>query len=174
MKKILLLAILSFFSAISFAQDAATADAILAPVLSQAKIEKKNIIVIFHASWCGWCKKMDASLVDPSIKKYIDDNYVITHLTVQESDDKKALENSGAEDKMQSYRKGNHGLPYFAILSADNKLLTDSYGPNGNLGCPASEEEVQEFIKMISATSKIDKVGLKAIEVRFRKNEVSR
>ena len=174
MKKYILLAFLTFFSAVSFAQDAATADAILTPVLSQAKKEKKNVIVIFHASWCGWCKKMDKSLADSTVKKYFDDNYVITHLTVQESDDKKKLENPGAEDLMQSYRKGMHGLPYFAILSADNKLLTDSYGAKGNVGCPASEEEVKEFIKMISTTSKIDKDGLKAIELRFRKNEVSR
>jgi thioredoxin-related protein len=38
-----------------------SADEILKTTFEQAKLENKNVIIMFHASWCGWCKKMDAS-----------------------------------------------------------------------------------------------------------------
>ncbi len=171
MKKSLLAILLLAFTSTLFAQQAAPAEDILGPALYRAKQEKKNVMVIFHASWCGWCKKMDASLSDPTIKKYIDDYYVITHITVQESDGKKNLENPGGEALLQSYRAGSHGLPFFAIVDGNNKLLADSYGKDGNLGCPATKEEVDDFIKILSKSSSINKEGLKSIEKVFRKND---
>ena len=43
-------------------------------VITQAKAEAakahKNIFIIFHASWCGWCRKMDAAMNDNSIKQF--------------------------------------------------------------------------------------------------------
>ncbi|MBK7374589.1 MAG: hypothetical protein IPJ02_03205 [Chitinophagaceae bacterium] len=52
-------------------------------------------MLIFHASWCGWCHKMDTSLNDISVKRFFDDNFVITHITVLESKGKERLENPG-------------------------------------------------------------------------------
>ena len=34
-----------------------SADEILKTTFEQAKLENKNVIIMFHASWCGWCKK---------------------------------------------------------------------------------------------------------------------
>src|SRR5438067_10568683 len=73
-----------------------SADDILKPVYTLAAKENKKVLLIFHASWCGWCRKMDSSLHDPSIQSMIDKNYEIAHLTVYESPNKKDLENPGA------------------------------------------------------------------------------
>ena len=38
------------------------ADAILKSACQEAAKENKNVFIMFHASWCGWCRKMEASL----------------------------------------------------------------------------------------------------------------
>ena len=90
MKKILL----SFFLfllgvSITAQQKAIPAKEILAAAYKQAIAENKNVLLIFHASWCGWCHKMDSSINDPSCKKFFTDHYIITHLVVHEFEEKK-------------------------------------------------------------------------------------
>src|ERR1700744_3106185 len=103
-----------------------SSDAVLNKAYAQAAKEHKNVIVIFHASWCGWCKKMEASLNDPAIKKSFDDNYVITWLTVLETPEMKKAENPGAMDFMTKYHGDKAGLPFFLIMNPQGKLLADS------------------------------------------------
>src|ERR1700730_10298358 len=70
-----------------------SADNILKEAYQQAAKENKNVFIIFHASWCGWCHKMDSSMNDEKLKPFFDKNYIVVHLTVDESRDKKELEN---------------------------------------------------------------------------------
>ncbi|MGK6342766.1 thioredoxin family protein [Chryseobacterium sp. DT-3] len=35
------------------------ADIELNKALTEAKAQKKNVLLVFHASWCGWCKLME-------------------------------------------------------------------------------------------------------------------
>jgi thioredoxin-related protein len=70
---------------------------ILEKAYKQAVKEKKSVFVIFHASWCGWCKKMEASINDPSCSAYFQRSYVFVHLTVLERGDLKKTENPDAE-----------------------------------------------------------------------------
>src|SRR6185369_6891149 len=69
---------------------------IMREAMQTAVKENKNIFIIFHASWCGWCHKMDSSIADKNCRDYFSKNYVIRHLVVDESRDKKGLENPGA------------------------------------------------------------------------------
>lgn len=170
MKNVIGLLFIFLLSQTSFGQPPSS-DVILNTAYKQAKKEKKNVIVIFHASWCGWCKKMDASMQDVSTKNYFDNNYVTVHLTVQESKDHKMDENPGADAFLAKYNGETAGLPFFLVLDKDGKKLADSFGKDGNLGCPASESEVAEFISIVKKTSKIDETGLSAITKRFRQNE---
>ncbi len=172
MKKIFLVPIYLLLTLATFAQTEtlATAESILSAAYKQAAKEKKNVFVMFKASWCGWCKKMSASMTDSSTKKYFDDNYVTVKLTVQESAEKKELENPGAAEILEKYKAVNAGLPFFMVLDAKGNSLGNSFVNGENLGCPASAEEVDAFVELLKKTSKINTNGLDAISTRFKKN----
>lgn len=156
-----------------------SAEAILEKAYKQAAKEKKNVFVIFHASWCGWCKKLDASINDPSCSNYFNKNFVFVHLTVLESKDKKNLENPGATELFNKYSGGKSGIPFFLIYNRKGELIGDSNirkpgegldKPGQNMGCPASEEEIAAFIDVLKKTSKISEADILAIKERFSKN----
>jgi thiol-disulfide isomerase/thioredoxin len=156
------------------------AEAVLKDAYAQAAKENKKVILIFHASWCGWCKKMEASINDPLCSKFFSDNYVVAYLDVQEHADKKDLENSGGGELMKKYNAENAGLPFWLILDAKGNTLANSEAhadgtPStdlaDNVGCPASENEVAAFVKILKATSNLDDKALAIIKTRFRKNE---
>lgn len=177
MKKFFALLFLSLFTSIGFTQQPVpSAKEILNAASQQAASEHKNILLIFHASWCGWCHKMDSSLNDPACKKFFDDHYIITHLTVFESAKNKKKENAGAEALLKQYKASDTGIPFWVVLDKDGHLLKDSFlkkadGKSGIIGCPASEQEVAAFIEILKATAAITDQEIAIITKVFRKNE---
>jgi thiol-disulfide isomerase/thioredoxin len=181
---VLRLQLITFLLFLSVALAAQTsplsADHILKEAYQQAAKEQKNVLIIFHASWCGWCHKMDSSINDKSCKKFFDDNYVIRHLVVDESRDKKSLENPRADELRTKYHGDDEGIPFWLVFDKDGNLLADSQiRPGGagldtkgeNVGCPAAEKEVAHFIEVLKKTSHITATEQAAIQKRFRKNE---
>lgn len=169
-----------FFSTARSQQGPLSAEQILHEALQQAANENKNVLIIFHASWCGWCHKMDSSMNDKSCKKFFEDNYVTRHLVVDESKDKKNLENPGAAGLRTKYKGDEEGIPFWLVFDKNGNLLADSQTrPEGasldtkgeNIGCPASEKEVDQFIEILKKTSRITPSDEEAIRKRFRKNE---
>ena len=158
-----------------------SADQILKEAFKEAKATKKKVFVKFSASWCGWCKKMDASMNDPEIKAYFDDSFVIKHLTVMESKGKENLENPGAMDLIKKYNSDGFGIPLWFIFDEKGNLLVDSHiRPDGVglevkgkniIGCPAAKEEVESFIKSLKLTTKLNDAALAKIFARFRQND---
>jgi thiol-disulfide isomerase/thioredoxin len=155
-------------------------EVIMKEAYTQASKENKKVLLIFHASWCGWCKKMEASINDPSCQKMFADNYVVRYLDVLEHAGKENLENPGSLNLLKKYKGENEGLPFWLILDGNGTLLADSeMRPDGagldthgeSIGCPASEKEVAYFIKLLKNTSKLNDADLAVISARFRKNE---
>ena len=154
---------------------------IMKKALADAATTQKNVFIIFHASWCGWCHKMDNSMNDEKLKAFFDNNYVIIHLTVNESKDKRELENPGADELRKKYHGEHQGLPYWFILDAKGNFLADARLNPGNadvknaettsVGCPASSEEVNYFVKVIKKTSSLNNEQLTMIRERFLKNK---
>lgn len=156
-----------------------SADEILKTTFEQAKLENKNVIIMFHASWCGWCKKMEASMNDDSTKELFNKNYVVSHLVVLESSNKKQLENFGAEALLNKYGGEKQGIPYVLIFDSDGNLVADSKmvenefvlkGQGNNIGCPGTDEEVAAFIYKLKETSNLADNELAIIAKRFRLN----
>jgi len=134
----------------------------------QASNENKSILIKFEASWCGWCKRMTANLEAENTKQLFIDNYVIVPLVVKESKDKKHLENEGSDDFLKKYKGENSGLPFWLILDSDLKLIANSLNAKGeNLGCPATKDEVAEFIKKLKMSSSLNDEELTIIANQF-------
>jgi len=170
-----------FLTETSFAQHGQqSANEIMREAMQTAAKENKNVFIIFHASWCGWCHKMDSAINDNSCKDFFYRNYVIRHLVVDEYRDKKSLENPDADELRRKYHGDNEGIPFWLIFDKDGNLLADSQiRPKGaslntkgeNVACPAAEKEVAYFIEVLKKTSQISEAEQTAIQKRFRQNE---
>ena len=127
-----------------------SAQTIIKEAKKEAAENDKNIFVIFHASWCIWCHRMDTAMNDHAVKAFFDNNYIIKHLTVYERGEKEKLNTPGANKLMTKYgADDNQGIPYWVILDKNGKLLADSrvHSDDGrltgtNVGCPTKQDEV--------------------------------
>lgn len=179
----LLSLVMVFLLATNFvnAQDAVPdADTVLNAAYRQAVAENKNLFVVFHASWNGWCHKMDKAMNDKTCKKIFESSYVVVWLDVEESKDKKDLENPGADIIKRKYLGEKASLPFWLILDKNGKLLADSYirkpgiskdQPGENISYPSSENELAAFIDILRKTSSLSDTKLETIAKRFRKNK---
>src|SRR3954447_12631661 len=118
-----------------------SADQVLAPVKVKAAAEHKAIFVHFGASWCIWCRRLDAFLDRPDIKPVFEKYFIPVKLVVQENDKNKALENPGADALFKKFG-GPSGLPYSAFLDAEGALIINSQRNGQNIGYPAQPEEI--------------------------------
>ena len=178
-KIFLITAILLISLTLSAQEKPEPAGKILADAYKIAAKEKKSVMIIFHASWCGWCKKLEASITDPLCSDIFNRHFVIRYLDILERADKKSLENPDASEVYNKYGGKDQGVPFFLIFDMKGNLLTDSKikaagdGPDKpmeNIGCPASDEEVTAFIQILEKAAKITDTEKAAITERFIKN----
>ncbi|SEH28947.1 thioredoxin family protein [Chryseobacterium culicis] len=146
------------------------ADIVLNKALTEAKAGKKNVLLVFHASWCKWCKMMEKNMDLPETKLIFDKRFVTAYIDVQERGDKKSLENPGGQELMNKYKGENAGLPFWLIVSPKGDVLADSFDAKGeNLGSPATPEEVTTFIAKLGKASKLTNEEAQTIEKVFVK-----
>ena len=146
------------------------ADVVINKAITEAKAGKKNVLLIFHASWCKWCKMMEKNMDLPEAKPIFDKRFVTAYIDVQERGDKKSLENPGGQELMNKFNGENAGLPFWLILNPKGEVLADSFDAKGeNLGSPATPEEVATFIAKIEKSSKLNKEEAQTIEKVFVK-----
>ena len=86
--------------------------------------------VIFHASWCGWCKKLDAFLDDKDMGALMKSGFVIVHIDVlEQNDDEPTL----------------HQSPHILVVQKGIQLLAPA-APGG------MEDHEHIFVLMLSLT----------------------
>src|SRR5678815_176394 len=101
------------------------------------------------------CKRLDQMLDSSEVGKLFHDNYVITHLTIQESKDKVALENPGAQEMINAAGANDAGVPVYIFFDSSGKRLATSLAmpDGGNIGHPATPEEIQAFDTLLQKTA---------------------
>jgi thiol-disulfide isomerase/thioredoxin len=123
--------------------------------VKRANAESKTVWVDFGASWCGWCRKLEAFLEAPEVKDIIQKHYLIVPLTVMESSAKQALENPGGETLMHELGGASAGLPFYAFIDGSGKRIANSMAMprGGNIGFPANQQEIAAFMALIAKTA---------------------
>ena len=144
-----------------------SADNVLKQAERQAGRGHQNVLLIFHASWCGWCHKFDDLLNNPQFKQQFDSSYQIVHMTILEDPAHKADENPGGED-MYKHLGGGDGIPYFVIFSPAGKVLGDSRNPK-NIGYPGEPDEVTYFMGLMRKTSHMSAAQLSSLQAFLSK-----
>jgi thioredoxin-related protein len=128
---------------------------VIGDAIRKAKVEQKNVLALFGASWCGYCKQLDAMIASKEVGKLFQDNYVITHLTIQEHKDKVALENPGAQAMADAAGAKDAGVPVYIFFDAlGSRLATSMAMPDGkNIGHPVTPEEIVAFDGLLKKTA---------------------
>ena len=110
---LVIIMILSVVAGFALINKRDSAENILNNSLKKAKETNKPVLVVFHASWCIWCRHLEDALNSNELKKIIDDHFVITYIDVLEQKEKKEeLENPGGEKIMNDLGGKDAGLPF--------------------------------------------------------------
>lgn len=130
---------------------------------ARAAKEHRNVFLIFHASWCIWCHRLDDLLNDPTLKPFWDDNYGIVRIDSLETGAQAGMNNAGWKDMMATYDATGQGIPYWLFLDPTGKILAtcrspfdaDSNGKPGNMGFPDASQpkDITFFVDIIKKTA---------------------
>lgn len=118
----------------------------------QAAKEGKVVFLEFHASWCIWCKRLNAMFEDPLVKPVWDKYFVNVEVDVLERAGKTQLENAGWQALADEYKATKAGLPYFVFLDPKGTVLGDSRDPD-NMGYPGGKHDSAAFLAVIAKSA---------------------
>jgi thiol-disulfide isomerase/thioredoxin len=112
-----------------------------------ANASARNVMVAFRASWCGYCKKLQALIADPEVADVFRNSYEVVWLDVLERKGKEHLENPGGRELMSTLG-GSGGLPFVAVLAPDGTVK----GTSDGIGYPVTPAEIDAFLALLKAT----------------------
>ena len=82
-----LLGIISFILSISLCVEANSKILNINDVAKSATVHNKQLMVFFHMSYCGYCKRMkNRTLMNPQVKNYIDKNFVLIDINIDDNE----------------------------------------------------------------------------------------
>lgn len=118
---------------------------VLAEGLATAKKDGKAVFLSFGSPTCGWCKYLDKYHTRPAVAKTLGKHMVFVKVDV--------IENAGGQKLYDKYAPEPGGVPVWVILSADGKVLADSFedvkGKKANVGFPAEPNELAHYQKAL-------------------------
>ena len=162
MKKYLIALLFLCLSISGFSQSGRPANELFEEAIAKAKKEKKNVFIIFTATWCTPCKYLKRGLYDPYNVQYFDNNYVILQLYSSYVDIKKGIANEGAKKLLALYDGDTTAVPYWLIVNPLKKKL------HGELDFSSDKVFLDKFISVLKKTSRLTTSELQMIYDRFR------
>lgn len=130
---------------------ASNASEAVARAAKTADGDGKRLLLVFHASWCGYCTLLDMMLEDAACAPILDTYFVIYHLrALERTPEMKAQQLDGADAVYAGLAAERIGLPYMAALDGKAARVSDSVMRNGdNFGFPVEPVELDAFQDMM-------------------------
>jgi thiol:disulfide interchange protein len=124
------------------------AESILATGLKTAKEEDKRVFLHFGAPWCGWCHRLEDWMADEEVAAILSKHFVDVKIDVD-----RTLRGNEMKDRMTKGESA--GIPWYAFLDAEGKIVVDSTLPEkGNIGYPYTNEEIATFMKVVQEAAR--------------------
>jgi thiol-disulfide isomerase/thioredoxin len=123
------------------------AERVVAETLRQAAAADKRVFLHLGAPWCPWCRKLDAFLAQRKVAELLARDFVDLKIDVD-----RMTKGPEVAKRFRPTEKG--GIPWFAVLDAQGKVLTTSDGPEGNIGFPSEPEDITFFSGMLKKNGK--------------------
>jgi thioredoxin-related protein len=123
------------------------AESVLEAAVAEANKSDRRVFLHFGAPWCGWCLRLDAWLARNDIEKVFGKDYVDVKIDVDRM-------TGGKEVLTRFNTSGSGGIPWFVILDNKGKAIVNSDGPKGNIGFPATDDEIAHFVKMLETSKR--------------------
>ncbi|MBY0307673.1 MAG: thioredoxin family protein [Phycisphaerales bacterium] len=118
--------------------------------IEEAKKSGKVVFLHFGAPWCGWCHRLEGWMARPDVAALLSKAFVDVKVDTDRM--------TGGPDVLRSYHPKGGGIPWFAFIDGEGKVVVTSDGANGNVGFPAEKAELEHFASML------EKAGLSAEE----------
>jgi thioredoxin-related protein len=142
---ILIIFLVSLIASADQYKDHTDAEGKIHSAVNLAKADGKNILLMFGADWCPWCRLIAKYINENgSIKAYLAENYHIVKIDVGKFD--KNL------DVIEKYNvKRGAGVPSLVVLNNKGEFII--FQETGSLeeGKGYSEEKFMEFLKKYRA-----------------------
>ncbi len=142
----------------SAAGDTASQDArtILEQAKARAAAEHKEILLVFSASWCGPCHRLQRFMEEGAVRPILEKAFVTARLDAGEMPgDNRHANTPGAEKLQSAMGGGDAGFPFVVMLNAEGKPITTALRPvegsdsDRNIGYPTKPEEIEWFMQML-------------------------
>jgi thiol-disulfide isomerase/thioredoxin len=113
-----------------------------AEALAAAARDGRQVFLHFGAPWCGWCGKLEAWMQRPDVAALLARQFVDCKVDVDRT--------LGGQELLAELSGGQSGgIPWFAFLDGEGRLLATSSGPEGNTGFPVAPAEIAHFRGML-------------------------
>jgi thiol:disulfide interchange protein len=119
--------------------------ALHAAAIAEAKASGRLVLLTFGAPWCGWCHRFEDWARSDAVAPVLGKDFVFTKIDIDRT--------VGGQELLVATRGPNEtGIPWFAFVDGDGKVVASSTTENGgNLGCPWSPEEKAAFDGLLKA-----------------------
>ncbi|MFT3684642.1 MAG: thioredoxin family protein [Phycisphaerales bacterium] len=110
--------------------------------IAEAKSSEKLVFLHFGAPWCPWCHRLDDWMDKTEPAALLGKGFINVKVDTDRM--------TGGADVLKKYRPKDGGIPWFAFIDGDGKVVADSdAAKGGNVGFPSAKDELAHFAAML-------------------------